>query len=287
MSSLGVPSSPALIVGCGYLGRRVARRWLAAGRKVAALTRGNAEALAALGVEAMIGDVLDPNSLRQLPRVATVLYSVGLDRAAGRSMRDVYVDGLANVVGTLSDSGLFIYVSSTSVYGQTEGKWVDETSPTEPTEESGRVVLEAERLLRANRPDAIILRFGGIYGPSRLLRRQAQLRSGEPVAGDPRQWLNLIHVEDGVEAVLAVEMKGEPGETYNIVDDEPVKRGAYFERLAELVGAPAPPFGGPAEGRRANRRISNAKARQALGWRPVYTTYREGLPEALRQTTME
>jgi nucleoside-diphosphate-sugar epimerase len=287
MSSLDVTSSSGLIVGCGYLGRRVARRWLSAGRRVAALTRGNADALAALGVEPIVGDVLDPDSLHQLPPAATVLYAVGLDRAAGRSMRDVYVTGLANVLSMLSHSGRFISVSSTSVYGQTDGEWVDETSPTEPTEESGRVVLEAERLLRSKRPDAVILRFGGIYGPDRLLRRQAQLRSGEPMSGDAERWLNLIHVEDGADAVVAAELRGVTGSTYNIVDDEPVMRGAYYERLAGLVGAPAPRFSGQTEKRQANRRVSNAKARDALGWRPVYPSYREGLPEALRETTME
>ena len=108
MSSLDVTSRPALIVGCGYLGRRVARRWLAAGRRVAALTRGNADALAALGIEPIIGDVLDPDSLCHLPDAGTVLYAVGLDRTAGRSMRDVYVSGLANVLDRLAPTGRFI-----------------------------------------------------------------------------------------------------------------------------------------------------------------------------------
>jgi nucleoside-diphosphate-sugar epimerase len=287
MSSLDVTSRPTLIVGCGYLGRRVARRWLSEGRRVTALTRGNADALTALGVEPIIGDVLDPDSLRRLPQAGTVLYAVGLDRSAGRSMRDVYVTGLANILSTLSHSGRFIYVSSTSVYGQRNGELVDERSIAEPTEESGRVVLEAERILRAKRPDAIILRFGGIYGPDRLLRRQGQLRSGEPMSGDAERWLNLIHVEDGADAVLAAESRGEPSETYNIVDDEPVMREVYYERLAELVSAPAPRFDRQPDERHANRRVSNTKAKANLGWRPRYTSYREGLPEALRETTIE
>ena len=287
MSSLDVTSRTALIVGCGYLGRRVARRWLSAGRRVSALTRGNADALAALGVEPIMGDVLDPDSLRRLPQARTVLYAVGLDRTAGRSMRDVYVMGLANVLDRLAPTGRFIYASSTSVYSQQNGEWVDEESTAEPSEESGRVVLEAERLLRSKRPDAIILRFGGIYGPDRLLRRQGQLRTGEPMRGDPARWLNLIHVEDGADAVLAAESRGEPGETYNIVDDEPVTREAYYERLARLVGAPALRFDGEPDERQANRRVSNTKAKANLGWRPRYQSYREGLPAALRETTMQ
>src|SRR5262249_51228352 len=160
------------------------------GTGVVALTRHNSGTLAALGVEPVIGDILDPLSLKQLPAAATVLYAVGLDRTAGKSMREVYVNGLGHVLDTLCPCDRFIYVSSTSVHVKTDGSPVDETSPTEPTEESGRVILEAEQLLLANRPDAIILRFAGIYGPDRLLRRQTQLRSGEPLSGDPMRWLN-------------------------------------------------------------------------------------------------
>ena len=287
MSSLDVTPRPTLILGCGYLGRRVAKRWLSAGRKVTALTRHNATALAALGVEPLVGDVLDRPTLRQLPEAETVLYAVGLDRSNARSMREVYVDGLANVLGALTPSGRFIHISSTSVYGQTDGGWVDETSPSEPVEESSRIVLNAEKLLSERRPDAIVLRLGGIYGPDRFLRRRTQLRSGEPLIGDTARWLNLIHVDDGVDAVLAAEACGVPGETYNIVDDEPAPREAYYKRLAELVGAPAPRFDGRPESRQVNRRVSNAKARAALGWRPGYPSYREGLPAALRDMTME
>lgn len=274
------PSVPPLIVGCGYLGRRVAARWLAAGSRVVALTRRNAEALAAQGIEPIIGDVLHPASLQALPAASTVLYAVGLDRGAGHSMRAVYVDGLANVLDALPACERFIHISSTSVYGQTDGSLVDESSPTQPLDENGRVVLEAEQLLRARRPDAIILRFAGIYGPDRLLRRQALLKS-ETVFGDARKWLNLIHVEDGVEAVLAAEDRGTPGETYNIADDEPVTRRDFYTHLAELIGAPTPKFEDRDEPQSANRRISNAKAKRALGWTPRLASYREGLAVSL------
>src|SRR5439155_10779702 len=110
-----------------------------------------------------------------------------------RSMREVYVGGLGHVLDTLPTPGRFVYVSSTGVYGQTDGTWVDERSETVPTEESGRVVLEAERLLRSKLPAAVVLRFAGIYGPGRLLRRQL-LVAGEPLVGDAEKWLNLIHV---------------------------------------------------------------------------------------------
>src|SRR5207253_10689388 len=93
-----VEANPArLIFGCGYLGRRVARRWLAQGHRVSALTRTNAPTLRSVGIEPITGDVLDRESLRAIPAASTVLYAVVLDRTAGRSMRDVYVTGLAHV----------------------------------------------------------------------------------------------------------------------------------------------------------------------------------------------
>lgn len=271
---------PALVIGCGYLGRRVAAAWRDRGRQVAALSRGRAGELAADGFEPVVGDVLDPASLAKLPEASTVLYAVGLDRTAGRPMRDVYVTGLANVLAALPQCGRFLYVSSTSVYGQTDGSVVTEESPTEPATESGRVVLDAERLLRERLPAAVVLRLAGICGPGRLLRRQALLQGREPLAVDPDQFLNLIHVDDGVRAVLAAEERAKPGETYLVADGTPVRRGEFYAHLARLLGAPEPRYG-PPEGRDGNRRVSNRKAREELGFVPVYPSYVEGLAALL------
>ena len=278
-----VESQPRLIFGCGYLGRVVARMWRGNGHRVAALTRRNAPALSALGVEPLVGDVCDRASLSTLPAARTVLYSVGIDRSAGHSMRKVYVEGLANVLDALPPGGRFVYVSSTSVYGQSDGEFVSEASATEPTEESGKVVQEAERLLRAKRPDAIILRSAGIYGPDRLLRK-APILKGEPLVGDAEKWLNLIHVVDGASAVLHAESHAAPGDTYNVSDGAPVSRRDFYTRLGELLGVeakfePRPEPGAP------NRRIDSTRFR-ALGWTPAFASYREGLTAAVAESTM-
>jgi nucleoside-diphosphate-sugar epimerase len=273
----------ALIVGCGYLGRRAAARWVAAGRSVAALTRRGAATLSNLGLTPVVGDVLDPATLRGLPPARTVLYAVGMDRSAGRTMREVYVGGLGHVLAAVPPPGRFLYVSSTGVYGQTGGEWVDESAPTTPTEEAGRVVLEAEQLLRAEMPAAVVLRFAGIYGPDRLLRKK-QLTAGEPLAGDPEKWLNLVHVADGADAVLAAEARAVPGETYHVADGEPVRRREFFTLLAELLGAPPAKFDPEPEPGAANRRVSNRKAREQLGWVPRFGSYREGLPAAVAES---
>jgi nucleoside-diphosphate-sugar epimerase len=266
---------PHLILGCGYLGRAVARRWLDQGHRVAALTRSRADELRSLGIEPIIGDITDP-ALR-LPAADTVLYAVGLDRSARMSMREVFVGGLINTLNSLTARQV-VYVSSTSVYGQTEGEWVDETSPTEPADENGRVVLECEHLLRDRRPDAIVLRFAGIYGAGRVIRRAAVER-GEPIAADPDGWLNLIHVEDGAAAVVAATERGQPGRTYNVADDRPATRREFYAELATLIGAPAPRFA-PAGGQ-TNRRISNRRMRDELRVELQFPDFRAGLRAAI------
>jgi len=273
--------SDRLVLGCGYLGRRVAARWQALGQRVFATTRKpeRAEELRSLGITPALCDVLVPASLRALPPVAALGYAVGIDRGAGRSLREVYVEGLANVLDVVAAwprLPRFVYVSSTSVYGQTDGSEVDESAPTEPLEEAGRVTLEAEQLLRRRLPEAIVLRFAGIYGPGRLIRAQV-LRAGEPIVADGEKWLNLIHVEDGAESVIAAVERGEVGTTYNVSDDRPVRRRDFYGRLAELLGAAPPRFEAPTPGEAANRRLVNRRMREGLGVVPRYPSYEEGL----------
>jgi len=269
-----------LIFGCGYLGQRVASLWLAQGRRVLAATR-DAGRLPA-GVEPIVCDVLKPETLRGLPPVDTVLYAIGFDRTSGASMRAVYVDGLANVLQVLPPSRKFVYVSSSSVYGQTDGGWVDETSPTAPAEEAGRIVLAAEGVLRAALPSAILLRFAGIYGPGRLLRRQT-IEKGEPIVGDANKWLNLIHVNDGARAILAAEEHARPGCIYNICDDHPVRRRYFYQTLARLLSAAEPTFVMPPAAQptppheKAHRRINNRRMKEELQVALHFPEYDQGL----------
>jgi nucleoside-diphosphate-sugar epimerase len=197
-----------------------------------------------------------------------------------KSMDEVYLGGLANVLDVLPTPRRFIYVSSTSVYGQTGGEWVDEDSPAKPAEENGRTVLLCERLLRKRLPEAIILRFAGIYGSGRLIKRAA-VAKGEPLATDPDKTINLIHVEDGARAVVAAAERGRPGATYNVADGHPVTRREFYSELARLLGAPPPRFE-PAQSDRTDRRISNRRLREELGLTLFYPDYRAGLRQAVQ-----
>jgi nucleoside-diphosphate-sugar epimerase len=276
----------ALVIGCGYLGSRVAALWRAEGRRVFVTTRrvAAAEDLRTRGFEPILCDVTRPETI-QLPPVDVIAYAVALDRTSGLSMRDVYVGGLANVLARLPKAGRFVYVSSSSIYGQTDGAWIDEDAPTEPAEPAGLIVLEAEGVLRAERSDAILLRFSGIYGPGRWLRRKS-IEAGEPIVGDADKWLNLIHVDDGAAAVLAAGKHGVPGRVYNVCDNEPVRRRDFYRAMATALHAPAPTFAPPISDaplpphESANRRLSNRRLREELRVNFRYPSYREGLTAA-------
>jgi nucleoside-diphosphate-sugar epimerase len=278
-----------LILGCGYLGRVLARQWLSEGRTVWATTRCSERAteFRALGWQPVRCDVLNPPSLHSLPDVAVVVHCVGLDRSVGRSRREVYVEGLGHVLDELTRPGRpppprLIYASSTGVYGQRDGSWVDEEAPTEPEDESGRIVLAAERLLHERLPEALVLRFAGLYGPGRLLR-SANLVAGEPLTSAPDGWLNLIHVADGAATVRAAAERGRPARIFNICDDHPVRRRDFYTRLAEVIGAPPPRFVPPLSGApsaqhdRADRRVVNRRLHEELGVVLQFPGYKEGL----------
>lgn len=272
-----------LIIGCGYLGRRVARMWVAQGDVVYALTRSvvNAGELRALGVRPIVGDVLDPRSLEELPEADTILYAVGHDRQSGRTQREVYVDGLQHVLSIITPPPRFIYVSSTSVYGQNAGEWVDESSECRPDSSNGQVCLEAERALRRALPDSMILRLAGLYGPGRLVARIEQLRAGAPLSGNPDAWLNLIQLDDAAAATLACERHGRSGETYLVCDNQPCRRRDYYSALAARIGAPAPRFDetrlDPAESVKLNKRCCNRRLREELHVELRYPTIEAGL----------
>ena len=172
-----------------------------------------------------------------------MLFAVGFDRNAGESKSDVYVNGLENTLRVISKRiRRFLYISSSSVYGQIGGETVDETSACEPRTEGGRICLQAEAVVgrffpptsafgKIADPTANILRCAGLYGPGRLLRRISQLRDREPIAGSPLAFLNLVHIDDAVSAVIGCEQHGKPGATYLVSAGESLTRRNYYETL--------------------------------------------------------
>ena len=285
------PAAPQtrLVVGCGYLGRRVAARWRASGHRVVCLTRSpeTAAAFKARGWEPVVGDVTDAGSLAGLPAADVVLHAVGYDRGADPDREAVALGGVRNVLDSpAGGAGRYLYISTTGVYGQSGGEWVDEASETVPDSAGGAANLAAESLLRdrfADRPGtAVVLRPSGIYGPGRVMRSAAQVRSGDPVRGRADAWLNLVHVEDLADAVVLAADAPAPAVLYLVSDDRPLTRRDYYTLLAEAHGGPPPTFTG--EGGRVGglgKRCCNDRIKNELGWAPRFPTAAEGLADAL------
>ena len=171
------------------------------------------------------------------------------------------------------------YLSSSGVYGDAGGAWVDESAPTGGGRRTARAACDSAWLER----DARVLRLPGIYGPGRSALDR--VRQGKARRIDmPGQVFSRIHVED-IAAGLVAALDGPPG-AYNLGDDLPASQNAVIEEACRLLGSVPPPLqtleeadlSPMARGFYAeNRRVANGKAKRVLGWRPRYPTYREGL----------
>jgi nucleoside-diphosphate-sugar epimerase len=277
-----------LIIGCGYLGRRVAELWLDAGQSVAAVTRSQmrAEELKRHGIQSVVADITRPATLDKLPEAQAVLFAVGYDITSGLSRREYFIHGLQAVIEALSPNvQRFILISSTSVYGQTDGQLVDEHSPCMPISENGSVCLETENVLTNSRfgPCAVILRLAGIYGPGRLHRRAKDLLAGIPITVPKDNFLNLIHVDDASAILAAAAIHAKPPCTFIVADGHAVKYLDYIAYLAKLLGVSDPQFIEPtaceSDQVRAlsNKRLSSSQILSELGVQLKYPTYQKGL----------
>ncbi|HEX4147618.1 MAG TPA: SDR family oxidoreductase [Pirellulales bacterium] len=275
-----------LIIGCGYLGLCVADQWREAGHDVWVTTRApdRARQFEQLGYRAIVVDVLNRKSLASFPAAETVLWSVGYDRRAAASLEQVYITGLGQVLDALPGSvQKLIYISSTGVYGDFAGEWVDEDAACQPQRPGGRACLAAEALLQRHAlgAKAVVLRLAGIYGPDRLPYLQT-LIDGRPLEAPARGFLNLIHVVDAARVVLAAAERAARPCVYLVSDGRPVVRADFYAELARLLQAPPPefidsPHSAAAHRASANKRISNARMIAELAPRLAYPSYREGL----------
>ncbi|HEX7821785.1 MAG TPA: SDR family NAD(P)-dependent oxidoreductase [Sphingobium sp.] len=253
-----------LIFGLGYTAGRIAERLRADGWTVEATgSAGTLDFADEAGVRAAIG--------RASHILSSVPPSGGVDSVLVRY-------GAALAAAPARWSG---YLSSTGVYGDTGGAWVDESMPTGAGRRQART--EADAAWQALRPDMRVFRLPGIYGPGRsALDRVAE---GKAHRIDlPGQIFSRVHVDDIVSGMIA-SLGGPPG-VYNLSDDWPCHQNRVIEAAAELLGREPPPVqslddAGLSAAARAfyaeNRRVANGKARRLLGWRPIHADYRSGL----------
>lgn len=271
-----------LIAGCGYVGSALAVRLMADGHRVTTLRR--SAVLAAQGGHTVQADLVSGAGLDALPGdIDTVFYTAGADGFSEEAYRNAYVVGLRNLLNALTAKAAPVrhvfFTSSTGVYAQDNGEWVDEDSPTEPRRFSGTVLLEAEAELAHAAFPTTVVRFGGIYGPNRT-RLIDTVRNGSACSIALRtQYLNLIHRDDCAGVLLHLLQLESPASCYVAVDDEPVERGALLAWLAGQLRVPVPPArpegDAPEPQRGGDRRVRNARLR-ASGYTFLFPSYREG-----------
>ena len=283
----------ALIAGCGYLGRRVARLWTNRGLTTYAMTRDTArcDEFRSDGIIPIVHNLSDAEAALILPDPDVVLWSVGFDRRPGSNRNAIWIDGLRRFLSRLpvrTTPRRIIYTSSTGVYGDGGGLEVDELTLPNPDSEGGKACLEAEQIVRefgdTYRHTSIILRLAGIYGPDRLLRRVSELRTGQIINAAPDDWLNLIHVDDAVRMIecLAASSFAECS-IVNVVSAHSVTRREYYSVLSRLVSAPEPRFSDSmsdsiAAGISDAAGTSDVRTRRSSGNRRVVSRFRSMIP---------
>lgn len=287
-----------LIAGCGDVGTALGRNLHAAGHEVWGLKRQPAADLAP-AIQSLAADLTDPATLTRLPpTLDVVVYSAAAAGFSEAQYQAAYVDGVRNLLSALREAGhrprRLLFASSTSVYAQHRGEWVDEDSPAEADSFSGRCIRAGEQLMWDSPWPAVAVRFGGIYGPGRTrlidsVREGAATRpTGAPI------YTNRIHRDDCARALAhLIELPGAE-RLYVAVDDEPAPLDEVLRWLAAQLGVPEPPLalqspqkpgaeaGGNAALRlRASKRCRNARLR-ASGFQFRYPSYRDGYAALLR-----
>jgi nucleoside-diphosphate-sugar epimerase len=246
-----------LIFGLGYTAARIAAAW---GAATIGTTRDGCEGTLRFD---------DDATVRAAIAAATHILSSVPPEGAADPVLARYGDALgAKWLG---------YLSSTGVYGDAAGAWVDESAPIGTGRRAARTAADAAWLARG----AHVFRLPGIYGPGRsALERVAEGKAHR--VGLPEQVFSRVHVDDIVTGVLAA--RHAPPGAYNLADDMPGSQDDVVAFAAHLIGLPPPPLvaletlSPMARGFYAeNRRVANGKAKRVLGWRPAYADYRLGL----------
>ncbi|MGB4782111.1 SDR family oxidoreductase [Candidatus Methylomirabilis sp.] len=280
-----------LIAGCGYIGTALGSLLAAEGYTVWGLRRH--PATLPLDIRPLAADLTSPDTLQTLPpTVDWVFYTAAPDTHDDAAYQAVYVEGVRNLLQALTLQQVrprrVFLTSSTGVYGESSGAWVDETSPTKPTEFSGIHLLQGERLLLEGPFPATVLRLGGLYGPGRASMIE-RVRRGEIAWGDESPvYFNRIHRDDAAGALRHLMMLPHPDPLYLGVDHEPTTLAVLLDWLAQALGVP-PTRQSESSGPRTPRHPANKRCRNdrllASGYAFRYPTFREGYTTLLTEQT--
>lgn len=274
--------SRILIAGCGFVGTQLGLELAAEGHEVWALRR-NPDAVPA-PLRPLAADLARPQTLAALPPgIGMVFFTAAPDRHDEEGYRSVYVDGLRHLLAALADQGQeprrLLFTSSTAVFGQSSGEWVDEDSETHPKTFSGRTLLEAEELVAAAPYRSVVVRLAGIYGPGRgSMVDKVRRGTATYTEGAPR-FTNRIHRDDCAGVLRHLAELEAPRPLYIAADNEPTEARTVLTWIAERLGAP-PPSAQPAVEVRPWERGASKRCRNELlvasGYRFRFPSFREG-----------
>ncbi len=290
MSSLSrVSTADVAVIGCGYLGQRVAGLLSEQGASVVAVTRSpqRAERFARRGWQTLVGD-LGQGVLPRRLTVGSLLFSLGSDRRDDRPVCQVWSNACENVLRSVATlSGPIVYVSTTGVYGPSpSASVIDEDSAPAPQRAAAKAHLQMERRWAESvwSERCHVLRMGGLYSADRL-PQLAKLRAGQSLTVAPDHWLNLIHGDDAARIVVAALTQWQGAGMTVVTDGRPVTRGDFYRHAARCLGLEPPTFdvdrsdrsSGSADARIIRSRHFETRIRPLLR----YPDYRSGLEAAL------
>jgi nucleoside-diphosphate-sugar epimerase len=278
-----------LVIGCGYIGLSLAEELARQGHEVFGMRRHVAgeEAFSRANVKPLYADITKPKDLSALPGPFDwVINCVASRGGTVEDYRRIYLLGTQNILDWLQASPpkKYVYTSSTSVYGQNNGSVVVETDPVTPAAETSRVLVATENLLinaADQRFPVVILRLAGIYGPGRGYWLQQFLSGAARMDGAGTRYLNMIHRDDVVGAIVAALKSAPAPSVYNVVDNEPVTQREFFSWLATKLNKPVPPSIEEEETAvrkrgTTNKRVSNQRLKEQLGYQFKFPTFRQG-----------
>jgi len=286
-----------LILGCGYVGTKLARSCLQRGFHVSAMTRSQARAedLQSAGITPIIAASPLEIPAEFLQQATHVVDSIPLSRQ-GSEMHTSQTAWLPALVPHLHRLTWAGYLSTTGVYGDAQGDWVGENHRCNPKSARGQQRLLAEQAWLTSGLPAEVFRLAGIYGPERSLIERLQAGGYKAVSWQPPHYSSRIHVDDVVAALVAAMQAPKAGRIINIADDLPLPHADYVQQLARLLHAPAPHILTPEEGEAQlsptllsffsdNKRISNQRLHNELLPDLHYPTFREGIQSILQAIT--
>ena len=280
-----------LIAGCGYVGEATADLFYSAGWNVEGWVHSK-ESASRFSVKPYTIRTIDISQRGEVAnraeRFDAVIHCASSRGGDAKAYRQIYLEGARHLLETFPDAKT-LFTSSTSVYAQRDASWVTEESETKPLRETGRILLEAEKLIIEK--GRIVARLAGIYGPQRSALLSKFLNGTATIDPENDRFVNQVHRDD-IASALFLLVNREPQahrEIYNVADDEPTLQSDCYRWLAERLNRPLPAIRKSEQPRKrgdTNKRVSSAKLHQ-LGWTPEYPTFRDAMEKSILSSFAE